>query len=339
MTENYSINPAVLTWLLEEESPGARYLALRDLGGYSTEHPELIKARREAHQQGDIAGIMAAMNPAGFWEKPGPGYSPKYRSTVWALLLLAQLGANVNEDPRIQLACDYLLAHAWHPQGQFSAGEPVSNTIDCLQGNLCWALTEMGVNDVRLEKAYEWMARTVTGEAIAPKEDKLAPVRYYAYKCGPEFRCRANGELPCAWGAAKVMLAFSRLPKEKRTPLIERAINQGVDFLFSVDLVSAAWPVANGGKPRRDWWLFGFPVFYITDLLQVTEALCGLGYGDDPRMQELYDLILAKQNPQERWLLEYSYGSKSWGKFGIKNKPNKWVTLRALRVLSSRRLV
>jgi hypothetical protein len=33
------------------------------------------------------------MNPAGNWVKPG--YSPKYRSTVWALILLAELGAHI----------------------------------------------------------------------------------------------------------------------------------------------------------------------------------------------------------------------------------------------------
>ena len=31
------------------------------------------------------------------------------------------------------------------------------------------------------------------------------------------------------------MLAFGKLPREKRTPLIDRAIKAGVDFLFSSD--------------------------------------------------------------------------------------------------------
>lgn len=333
MAGKISPNQAVLDWLFEEENPGVRYLAMRDLMDSPADHVELAKARKAAHQKGEIAGILKAMHPEGYWERPGPGYGPKYRSTVWALILLAQLGADAKEDPRIPTACNYLLDHAWHLQGQFSAGEPVSYTIDCLQGNLCWALTELGIEDPRLDKAYEWMARTVTGEGIAPKEDKKAPVRFYAYKCGPGFQCGANNSLPCAWGAVKVMLAFSRLPKEKRTPLVERAIQQGIDFLFSVDLVTAAWPVGGGGKPNRDWWLFGFPLFYITDLLQVAEVLTALGLGGDPRMLGLLNLIREKQDSQGRWLLEYDYGSKIWRNYGIKNTPNKWVTLRALRVL------
>ena len=58
-------------------------------------------------------------------------------------------------------------------------------------------------------QAFEWMARTVTGEGIAPLTDKQAAVRYYAYKCGPGFACGVNNQRPCAWGAVKVMLAFS----------------------------------------------------------------------------------------------------------------------------------
>jgi hypothetical protein len=177
------------------------------------------------------------------------------------------------------------------------------------------------------------MARTVTGEGIAPKEDKKALMRFYAYKCGPNFQCGANYGQSCAWGAAKVMLAFSVVPEPKRTRLIETAIQQGVDFLFSIALVTAAWPTGGGVKPNRDWWLFGFPVFYITDLLQVAEALVGLGYREDARMHGLLGLIQSKQDSEGRWLQEYPYGSKTWGNYGIKNKPNKWVTLRALRVL------
>ena len=75
---------------------------------------------------------------------------------------------------------------------------------------------ELGYADPRLEPAYEWMARSVTGEGVAPQEDKTAPLRYYAYKCGPRFACGANYGLPCAWGAAKVMLAFSQLACRER---------------------------------------------------------------------------------------------------------------------------
>lgn len=324
-----------LSWLLELDSPGVRYLALRDLLDLPADDGQLSAARKEAHGQGPIATILAGMDPAGYWMEPGPGYLPKYRSTVWAVILLAQLGASVAEDERIGRACAYLLDHALTPGGQFTTSGAPSGAVDCLQGNLCWALVELGGEDPRLERAFEWMARSVTGEGVAPAEDRRAAVRYYAGKCGPRFACGANNRLPCAWGAVKVVLALSRWPMERRTPLIERAIQEGVDFLFSTDPALAAYPTGYSDKPSGNWWKFGFPVFYVTDLLQLVEALVELGYGADPRLAGALAIIRDKQDGQGRWPLEYDYTGKTWGNFGARKQPNKWVTLRALRVLKA----
>ena len=168
---------------------------------------------------------------------------------------------------------------------------------------------------------------------MAPRSDKDAEPRYYAYNCGPIFACGPNYAQPCAWGGAKVMLAFGKLPEVRRTSLIRRAIQQGVDFFFSTDPVKADWPTRLGDKPSRNWWKFGFPVFYVTDLLQVVEALVELGYGNDPRLANSIELIQNKQDEKGRWLLEYDYTGKTWGNFGAKKEANKWVTLRALKVL------
>jgi hypothetical protein len=288
-----------LSWVLEEDSPGVRYLAMRDLLDMAQDQPELQAARNEAHTDGPISAILDEMDESGYWARPGPGYNPKYRSSVWSLILLAQLGASVS------------------------------------QGNMCWALTKLGVDMPRLEKAFEWMARTVTGEGLAPNSDRQAEVRYYASQCGPTFACGSNNKLPCAWGGVKVMLAFSELPTESRTSLIERAIDQGIDFLLSVDPAEADYPTGWTDKPSRNWWKFGFPVFYVTDLLQNVEALIKLGYGRDPRLVNSLELIRDKQDDHGRWSLDYNYIGKTWLDFGAKREPNKWVTLRALRVLKA----
>ena len=325
---------STLEWLLDPASPGVRYLALRDLVGLPANDRELLAAQKAAHTQGPIAAILAEMHKDGYWSKPGPGYNPKYYSAVWSLVMLAQLGASAAMDERITRACDYLLKKGLTPRGQFTTNGAPSGTIDCLQGNLCAALVALGYEDPRLDLAFEWMARTVTGESLAPNSEPDDAQRYYAYKCGPLFACGVNGRLPCAWGAAKVMLAFSKWPPQRRTHLVERAIHQGVDFLLSTDPAGADYPSAEG-KPSRNWWKFGFPVFYITDILQVVEALVALGHGGDPRLTNSLDLVRRKQNDQGRWALEYNYAGKTWVDFGPKKQPNPWVTLRALRVLKN----
>lgn len=322
-----------LDWLLHSETPGVRYLAMRDLLDLPQDQPDLAAARREAHAAGPIAAILSEMDPAGFWAAPGAGYNPKYRAAVWSLILLAQLGASAAEDERIARACAYSLEHGLAQNGQFSTSGAPSGTVDCLQGNMCAALLDLGIADPRLDAAFEWMARSVTGEGVAPASDSKAPLRYYAAKCGPLFACGANNGLSCAWGAVKVMLAFSRLPRERRTPLIERAIAQGIDFLLSTDPALAEYPHGLSDRPSGNWWKFGFPVFYITDLLQIVEALAGLGIGADPRLANAIQCVVEKQDAQGRWALEYDYTGKTWVEFGAKKQPNPWVTIRALRAL------
>lgn len=329
------MHPKAFDWLLEPENPGVRYLTLQSFGASHTSN-EYIQARREACLQGQIRHILDAMHPEGYWEVPGPGYLPKYRSTVWAVILLSQLGASIDMDPRIAAACSYLLENTLTASGQFTASGAASGTCDCLQGNLLSALVTLGCADTRLETAYEWMARTVTGEGLLagqPGKQKDAP-RYYAGKCGPLFACGSNNRLPCAWGGVKVMLAFSLLPSSKRTPLMQQAINSGMDFFFSVDPATASYPCGYSEKPSGNWWKFGFPVFYVTDLLQLAEALVRLGYGSDPRLAGTLDLIASKQDEKGHWLLEYNYTGKTWGDYGGLKQPNKWVTLRALNVLT-----
>ena len=335
MAWHEQINKETLGWLLEQDPPGVRYLALRDLMDIPSDSPELQSAKVEAHRNGPIAIVLENMLPEGYWARKGPGYNPKYRSADWSIILLAQLGACMDMDDRIRLACNTLLQNSLTAIGQFSSNGVPSGTIDCLQGNICWALLELGCEDPRLDKAFEWMARTVTGEGIAPASERDAETRYYAYKCGPNFACGVNNKLPCAWGAVKVMLAFSRLPAAKRTPTIDRAIQKGVDFLFSTDPAKADYPIRIGNKPSRNWWKFGFPVFYVTDLLQNVEALVDLGYGSDPRLTNAIEMIRQKQDQTGRWPLEYDYIGKTWGDYGLPKQPNKWVTLRALRVLKA----
>jgi hypothetical protein len=324
-----------LAWALETQTPEIRYLALRNLLEISSTDPEYRAACKAAHKSGPIATVLDKMEKAGYWVEPGPGYNPKYRSTVWAVILLAQLGASVNEDQRIAQACKYLLDQALTDGGQFTATGAPSGTADCLQGNLSWALMELGYDDPRLEKAFDWMARSVTGEDIASSEEHHAKVRYYAGKCGPNFACGSNNRLPCAWGAAKVMAALGKWPQERYTPVIKRAIDQGVDFLFSVDPAEATYPSGWSDKPSQNWWKFGFPIFYVTDLLQIVEALVALGYGNDPRLKTALAIIREKQDKNGRWALEYEYTGKTWVDFGAKKQPNKWVTLRALRVMKA----
>jgi hypothetical protein len=324
---------SVMDWLLEPADIGVKYLAMRDLSDAGEK--ELLAAKELAHSKGPIATVLSNMQKEGYWEQPGHGYNPKYTGTVWSMILLAQLGASPDIDSRVATACSYVLEHNLTKDGHFTVNGLPSGTVDCVQGNLCASLLDLGCTDKRLDKAFEWMARSVTGEGVAPMTDKKAPLRYYSGKTGPNFRCGGNNKLPCAWGAVKVMLAFGKLPEEKRTGLVNNAIKTGIDFLLGKDPAVADYPCGYNQKPSGNWWKFGFPVFYVTDILQNVEALVQLGLGPDPRLAHALNIIREKRDAKGRWTMEYDYTGKTWADFGAKKQPNKWVTLRALRVLKT----
>jgi hypothetical protein len=329
------------SWLLEPDDPGVRYLALRDI--VEAGDKEIKAARAKAHREGPIAKILAEMNPEGYWVHPGHVYVPKCQGTVWSILSLAQLGASIDEDKRVGTACAYLLDHALAKGGQFSNTGEAFKTFSCLQGNMLTSLMDMGCKDTRLDVAYAWTARTVTveglplkvaGEGLASVDKSSTRLRSLSYVTGPLFACRANKNQPCAWAGAKIMLAFSRLPVERRSILIEQAIKAGIKYFFSADPATASFPGEMAAEPDRRWWQFHFPVIGM-DILQIAEALTALGCGGDPRLANTLDLIRRKQDENGRWLLENNYGyyHKWWVKYGSSGKPNKWVTFRALRVL------
>lgn len=332
------LNPDPLPWLLEgdRQNPGVRYFALRQLFDKPRDDPEVVAAREEVMQTGPVPVILDAMQPGGYWEKDGPGYYPKYTGTVWQVTFLAMLGAD-GADERVRAACEYVLENARCDTGGFSMTATRSGLIHCLQGNLCAALIDLGcLDDPRLGEALDWLARSITGEGIAPAEEKKAEVRYLrSGNSGPGFACSANSHLGCAWGAIKAMLALGKVPPDKRSSSIQAAINDGVEFLLSGDPAVADYPMAYNDKPSRSWFQFGYPLGYITDVLQNLEALTALGYGGDPRLKNAIELLLSKQDAGGRWKMEYSYNGKTWVDVEQKKEPSKWVTLRALRVLKA----
>jgi hypothetical protein len=332
------LNDDPLPWLLEkdETQPAVRYFTLRDIMARNENDDQVKEAKAAIMSTGPVPAILAVQDPDGYWNKPGAGYGPKYYGTQWAVIFLAQLGADGN-DPGVRSGCEYLLSHAISNIGSFSMNGTPSGFVQCMAGNLGTALIDLGWSeDPRLQTALEWLAQTVTGDGVADSTDKNTGRRYY--KTGtvaPSFACSGNVGLPCAWGAVKTMLALSKVPPALLTQRMHDAIEQGTAFLLSHDPAVADYPFGMGNKPSSSWFKFGYPIGYITDVLQNLEALVSLGQAGKPRLANALDLVRQKQNEQGRWPLEYSYTGKTWADIEKLKQPSKWVTLRALRVLKA----
>ena len=321
-----------LPWLLDESAPAVRHLALRRLLDRPAGDAEVARARAQAMATDPIVSFLAAQNAEGWWLAPGPGYGPKYSSTVWCLIFLDQMGAD-GSDVRIRTACEYVLAHSQASTGGFAAGAgsggPVpSAAIHCLNGNLLRAMIDFGLqDDERVRRSIEWQAGTITGEGVD---------RWYASTCGPGFQCGANERRPCAWGATKAVLALARVPVDRRPPAVERALQAGVEFLLSRDPALADYPRPSfSNRPNGSWFKLGFPVGYVTDVLQVVEAVVEAGAGADPRLDHAVEWLLGRQRPDGRWANEYAYERKTIAPIDRPGEASRWVTLRACAALKS----
>jgi hypothetical protein len=326
-----------LPWLLEEETPAVRHLALRHLLDQPEDAPLVGQARAAAMQTDPIASILAAQQPEGFWVKPGPGYTPKYRGTVWQLIFLDQLGAD-GTDAQVRATCDYVLSHSQARTGGFASWEggsrpvappPPSLAIHCLNGNLLRALIGFGwLEDERVQRAIDWQARSITGEDFSDY--------YLSGTSGPGFRCKSNEHLPCAWGAIKGLLALARIPSEQRAQHVERAIRQGAAFLLSCDPSTAAYPAGWANvEPSPSWFKLGFPSGYTADLLQNLTVLCELGFAKDIHLESAIEWLLRQQEPSGRWRNQSVSAGKMWVEIDREGQESKWVTLRACSVLKA----
>ncbi len=327
---------APLDWLLtpDDQNPGVRYFALRDLLNRPPDAPDCTAAQAEVMRTGPIPAILDAQYPAGYWVKPGPGYSPKYRATVWQVMFLAQLGAEgqAQRDERIRRAVDYVLDQHQTEDGLISYNGRPAGAIHCLWGNLTRAILDLEGStytpDERMKRSIEQLARSVTG-------DEYASYRRSGIR-GPGFRCAANDGLPCAWGAIRVLWALNRaLPAWKAADddatLIESAIEVCVHFLLQYDVRKADYPYRE--RISSSWFKFGYPLGYVTDVLLNLEVLLAAGEAGNPRLQAAMDWVCSKQDAQGHWWMEYSYNGKMWCDVEKKGAPSKWVTLRAMRVL------
>jgi hypothetical protein len=322
-----------LPWLLSGEDPAVRAAALQRLLDQPADASDVRRARAAAMDTDPIKAILAAQDSAGWWVKPGPGYSPKYRGTVWQVMFLDQLGADPDH-PQVARACDYVLDWCPASSGGFGcsgvgkeAAPPPSAVIHCLNGNLLRALIGFGrLDDARVVAAVDWAARAITGEHM--------PRWYASGTSGPGFACAANENRPCAWGALKELSALARIPPPRRTPVVRRAIEAGVAFLFSHDPATADYPMGWGNtKPNASWFKPGFPSGYVSDVLQTLEVLAELGHASDPRLGRALTWVETGQNPEGRWLNRYAYHGKTWVDIDHQGQPSKWVTLRACTVL------
>lgn len=293
----FALPISTLDWLVSRESPAARFVCLRDLLERPDKDIDLRKARQGVPRDPFLRDALPMLRQA-----LGPGVSrlgadaPADSGTVLAAMF-AEMGADTSL-PEIKHAVDVFLARWEIVFVAIERGEEPSAGPAFLSS--CRTLCRLGLGtDPRIVHAAENVAGRVV--ASSQPEADVSPA-----------------------------LAFlTALPQSVRSGRIQRGIDFAVERVLALEL-----PPAGTGPwdPARE--RFGFPGDARVDLLSSLAALADAAVPESPVITEALTRLARRADHRGRWKLDRPLPVRLSLPFEREGELSRWVSLRALRVLS-----
>lgn len=288
-------------WLLEPTDPSVRYRTLVEILDLPTDASDVQNARAAVARLPLVTDLLSQQHPDGHWgDDETKPYSAK--GTLGVLALLRMLG--VEPDAQTALGCDSFLRFCQSECGGFSLTKTRrSGVFPCTTGEHLPMLSYYGLSDdPRMRKAFDLLVQDMLPDT--------------ALDCG------RYQHQDCLWGAIAALNGLAVLPRDMASHQSASVIARMADALLN-----ARYDFE--GEHKR-WLTFGVP--RVWDLLSALRALAAHAYHGDFRFVPLLELFLSRQDDQGRWLC----GSVS-RTFPLekRNRPSKWVTLDALRLVKA----
>ncbi len=306
----------VLGWLLESD-PAIRWQVLRDLVGAPG---QVIAAERaRVATEGWGARLLAIQDKDGRWAGGAcfPGHSFNWRaensgqpwtSTLPTLQLLHDFGVDPHSDMVRQAVALVKEKCRWEHAGQpFFSGE----VEPCINGRT----VTLGI----------YFDQDVNGVVTRLLDEQLDDG---GWNCEAE-----NGSVRSSF-ATTINVLEGLLAHEHATGGTTESIaarRRGEEYLLERRLFRRK---STGEIITPAWLQFSFPTRWHYDVLRALEYFRAVGAPPDSRMGEAINLLRSKQQADGTWSLENSHPGKVH--FALEdgdNRPSRWNTLRALRVL------
>ncbi len=299
-------------WLLESEDPSVRYFALRWLLEKAPDDPEVIAAQEAIETYEPVVKLLGDQRPDGRWRRDR---KEAYHTMHYYLMALEHFGCPRTEG--IERAIDYQFKMALQEDGAFTTALPGAGrrgVIPCYTACALHYLCFWGYeDDPRVERMLGYLLRTQLPEG--------------GWLCSE----RVKKTHSCFWATAKVVLALQDLPPNLKSQATEAAIGPAVELFLERGLYKHH---SEFGKRSPDWFKFGYPLGYSTDLLEVLELVAPYVSPDDARIQEGLEMVLSRQDEKGRWPQEKTMTGRHIPiEFEPVGQPGKHVTLHALRML------
>ena len=304
-TVDRSIDDPVIAWLLDSD-PSIRWQVLRDL----TDTPADIVAaeRSRVASEGWGARLLDQQRPDGQW---GDGVAtPFWWSNMYTLVFLRDLGIDP-ASARARTAIDRVRASVtWGPgfgESPFFEGE----VEPCINGRVVGLGAYFGERSDRL-------VDRLLGEQLADGGWNCEAERGSVRSSFHTTICVLEGLLAFehAFGAT---MALTDARSRAHEYLLERRLLRRLSTGEIIDPI---------------WTQFAFPPLWHYDVLRALDYLRAAGVPPDPGVEDAIAVVTERRQADGRWLLDVRHRHTLHEEMsGTVGAPNRWVTLRALRVL------
>ena len=247
-------------------------------------------------------------------------YSPNFKSTLWTLLLLADIKAPV-DIPQIKPSIQLITERFYDPKyGIFRLPDMCRFPIPCLNGNMIY------LHHYFKTSYSETMDKTIGFFAAYQRFDdgNFKTPKSYPY-CSNHF---CYGKHTCYWGVTKLLKGISFIPKIQRTKEAQQLIDNCIDFVLYHEVC-----FSSRNRERflhRDIGTLTFPNFYKSDFLEILWLLAREEV-HDRKMSRSLELLRSKMKNGGFWELEKSMNIIV--SIGQKDCTNAFITERATEVL------
>ena len=295
----------VIDWLLDAD-PAIRWQVMRDLTGAPAD--AIAAERARVASEGWGPRLLDQQRPDGQW---GDGVAtPFWWSNMYTLLYVRDMGVDPTS-ARARAAIDRVRSHVtWGPEfgnSPFFEGE----VEPCINGRVVGLGAYFGERSDRL-------VDRLLGEQLEDGGWNCEAERGSVRSSFHTTICVLEGLLAFerAFGADSVVTAARARAEEY---LLERRL---LRRLSSGDVIDPAWT------------RFAFPPLWHYDVLRGLDYLRAAGARPDARVDEAVAIVRDRRQDDGRWLLDVRHPDTLYQELGgVVGEPNRWITLRALRVL------
>jgi len=308
-------NSPVIRWLLDSD-PSIRWQVMRDLTGAPDD--EVALERAKVATEGAGARLLALQGSDGRWG--GAAWNRGWDSTMHALWLLREMGldpASGEARRAVGLVRELVTWKGCGPpeteNNPFFAGEEEP----CING-------QVAASGAYFKQDVRGIIDRLLGEQLpdggwnceAPRRSMRSS--FNTTICVLE--ALLEYEQACGGGA-----------------VVTGARVRGQEYLLERRLFrrrSTGEMIERDRKSGTVWTRFAFPTWWHYDVLRGLEYLRRAGVKPDHRVAEAIDLVASKRDKDGRWPLETQYPGNMLVEMddGV-DRPSRWNTLRALRVL------